>query len=514
MHRTLTLVFLLLSLTDARAQCPTPDLVQVTAEQRAAVVAITNIDSTVDSVQVLLGDEFFSILDDTPDSVYTFTDEFQRRGFILYDLEPGTAYRVVARSYCGGVGSATTGRGELFRTDSVGPPSNDERAEYKILAGAAAACGYLPATTRDATASEVPDGDCAGAADDDVWFNLQQFYDDYGFRFRPVGGTDQDIVVEVYDVQERRLACIDAGGVGEPETYEVFGLAEDEERYFRVYTKGTDGYADFEYCNFRLDPAPVAEGMGCITAPPVTFDGQGQPGELLDVVDSSGALIVSIENTQPLGEVNVSFYGTTGEPRQTDTTRARYANRNISIVPTTQPTDTIGVRLYLSADDVATLISSGAITAAGELDVTKVPAAVCSAAYPGGGKSVRFRGAGRFGDGYYVDIGVAGFSEFFIHPVGESLTTTTSITANERSAAPWGIFPNPVTDRLTLTVPAGLEGEPVNVTVFGFTGQRLTTLTLAPGPQPTIATATWPRGMYTLVLGAGETQVSTRILKE
>ena len=89
----------------------------------------------------MLGDEFFSILDDTPDSVYTFTDDLQRRGFILYDLEPSTAYRVVARSYCGGEGSATTGRGELFRTDSIGPPSNDERSAFKILAGAAAACG-------------------------------------------------------------------------------------------------------------------------------------------------------------------------------------------------------------------------------------------------------------------------------------------------------------------------------------------------------------------------------------
>ena len=254
---------------------------------------------------------------------------------------------------------------------------------------------YLPATTRDATASPVDEDACTGADDDDVWFSLKQFYDDYGVRFRPVAGTDQDLVVEVFDLQGRRLQCIDAGGVGEPEAYEVFGLTADEERYFRVYTKGTDGYADFEYCNFRINPGPVAEGMGCITAPPVTLDGRGQPGELIDVVDSSGAVIVSIENTQPLGEVNVSFYGAAGEPRQTDTTRARYANRNISIVPTTQPTDTIGVRLYLSADDVATLIASGAITAAGELDVTKVPAAVCSMDYPGGGKSVQFsrRGA-------------------------------------------------------------------------------------------------------------------------
>ena len=60
-----------------------------------------------------------------------------------------------------------------------------------------------------------------------------------------------------------------------------------------------------------------------------------------------------------------------------------------------------------------------------------------------------------------MDVGVASFSEFFIHPAGESLVTTTAITANKRTAAPWGVSPNPVTDRLTLTAPAGLEGEPV-----------------------------------------------------
>lgn len=332
-------------------------------------------------------------------------------------------------------------------------------------------------------------------------------------NFRPVAGTVQDLVIEVYDLEGWKLDCIDNAGDGEAETINVVGLRQQEERYFRVYTKGEGDYADFEYCNFRLNSKPIALGGGCVEVPPVTFDGSGEADEFLEIGGDEGAIVVSIENTMALGMMNVSFYGNDGFLRSANDNKARYVNRNITIVPTTQPSDTIGVRLYLSNADLQQLISAGAITAAGELDVTKVPAAECSIMYPGGGEKVQFRGAGRFGTGYYVDIGVTGFSEFFLHPAAEQLVSGTSVVENGKAGSLWGVAPNPLSDRPTLTAPDKMEELAVKAEVFDFTGRRISQTPLAPVRQRYLETAHWPRGKYVLVLSGGGERVSIRLVK-
>ncbi len=513
MLRTLTLFCLTGFAFTLRAQCPPPDLTQVVKFQRAATVYVSQVDTTVDSLQIFLGDQFFLDLRDAYDTVYTFTEDLGRGAFTLYDLEPNTRYRVIAQSFCGAEASASSGRGDLFTTDSIGPPVNNTPGRFRILAGAATRCVYFPATTRDATGPDVEGGACSGVDDDDVWFNLKQFYNSYRVNFRPIAGTDQDIVVEVYDGSLQFVACVDAGADGEAESYDALDLKEDEEVFFRVFTKGSDGYADFEYCNFRLPDLEVATGTGCIDAPPVTFDGSGSAGDFVDILDANGAVVVSLENTQPLGEVNVSFYGHDGALRTTDSTQARYASRNISIVPTTQPAGPVGVRLYLSKDEVNQLISAGAITTVGELDVTKVPAAVCSASYPGDGEPVTFRGAGPYGAGYYVDIEVTSFSEFFVHPAAESLSGTTGTSLVDARSAGWQLAPVPVTDRLWLTVPAPLRESSVAVEVLDVSGRRVQQVQLPAGSRHTLNTLDWPRGVYVLRLRAGNSEFITRVVK-
>ncbi len=514
MLRTLTLLFLSCFAFTLRAQCPAPDLTQVSEYQRAATVFVSQIDTTADSLQIFLGDQFFLDIQDDYDTVYTFTEDLQRRALTLYDLEPATRYRVIARSFCGGEASASSGRGELFTTDSIGPPVNNTPGRFRILAGAAQQCVYFPATTRDATGPDVEGGACSGVDDDDVWFNLKQFYNSYRVNFRPIAGTDQDIVVEVYDGSLQFVACVDAGADGAAESYDVLDLEEAEEVFFRVFTKGNEGYADFEYCNFRIPDLEVATGTGCIDAPPVTFDGSGSAGDFVDILDANGAVVVSLENTQPLGEVNVSFYGHDGALRTTDSTQARYASRNISIVPTTQPAGPVVVRLYLSKDEVNQLIAAGAITTVGELDVTKVPAAVCSVDYPGGGEPVTLRGqAGPYGEGYYVDIEVTSFSEFFVHPAAESLSGTTGTSLVDARSAGWQLAPVPVTDRLWLTVPDPLRASPITVEVLDVSGRRLQQVQLPAGARHALNTVDWPRGIYVLRLRARGGEYVARVVK-
>ncbi|WP_116105908.1 T9SS type A sorting domain-containing protein [Lewinella sp. IMCC34191] len=512
MRRTLTFLILLLTSFVAVGQCPAPNLLQITEYQRTAVVLVSNIDANSDSIQILLGDEFFLDANrDVYDTVYTFASDGASGAFILYDLEPDSPYRVIVRSICDDVPGLSTERGELFRTEPAGPPENDNRGNAYFLGGAIVRCAYYPGTTRDATPTDTQGPGCTGAADDEVWYSLRQVFEEYRVSFRPVGGTDQDLVVEVFDTQMNTIDCLDAGGDGVEETYHITGLGQDEYRYFRVFSKGA-GYTDFEYCHYGIPALPVATGTGCISVPAVTFDGGGAPDELVDIVDGNGAVVVSLENTQPLGEVNVSYYGHDGELRTTENS-ARYASRNVTIVPATQPGDTVAVRIYLSAAEVGQLLQSGAISGAGELDVTKISAATCSNLFPGGGKNVTFRDAGTYGTGYFVEVDVTEFSEFFVHPRSEPLTTTTAVVENGGANQPWGVAPNPVTDRVILTPPTELEDQRVTADVFDGMGRSVTHRILSAGSRQTLDTADWPSGVYVLVLTGMDTRTTIRLVK-
>ncbi|MGB3801323.1 MAG: T9SS type A sorting domain-containing protein, partial [Lewinella sp.] len=181
--------------------------------------------------------------------------------------------------------------------------------------------------------------------------------------------------------------------------------------------------------------------------------------------------------------------------------------------PTVQPSDTVNVRLYLSESEVNELLSAGALSSFENLNVTKVPGAVCSSIYPGGGESVTLRGVGTYGSGYYVDVGVTNFSEFFFHSVSEPLENTTAVTENGRQADPWGVAPNPVVDRLRLTPPPSLVGETITAEAIDALGRRVLYRVLPSASHHDIDTRAWRRGTYVLVLTGGDQRTSVRVMK-
>ena len=495
------------------ADCPAPRIVQVLPLQRSARVVLFDITDDVDSVRVLLGDEGFSDpLRDAPDTAYTFGGPLPEGGINLYGLRPGERYVAVARAYCGGQTSTYSGS-LAFRTDPAGAPRGDEPDRAIVLAGGSVGCTYLPATTRDASGPDRPQDSCGGDADDDVWYRLRAIYPGYVLSVRPVAGTDQDLVLQIYDGEGRELACVDRAGPEGAEGYELQNLEKNQAVDVRVFTKGTDGYADFEICSRGIPTRPIAGAEGCTTGLVVTIDGS-DPGSYVPVTDSAGNIICGIENAVPLGEVSVDLYLHAGGTRVAGDWQARYADRNVTLDPSVQPAAPLGIRIYLQEEEIRTLVDLGAISGVDDLTATQVSATDCSRFFPGGGEEVAWRQAGRYGDGYFVEVEVNSLGEYFLHPASETLVTPTALEGNPPAPNDWQIFPNPARETLHLVAPTDARFQPVLLQVVDARGRVLDRQEAGPAPRWQIHTGHLPPGIYTLLVGRrGEEGRSLRFVR-
>ncbi len=106
---------------------------------------------------------------------------------------------------------------------------------------------------------------------------------------------------------------------------------------------------------------------------------------------------------------------------------------------------------------------------------------------------------------------VTSFSEFFIHPADQALST--AVVDNRNPAAPWGVAPNPVGDLLVLTAPTNLVEENVQADVFAANGRKLTTRALPSGSQRYLDSSNWPSGAYTIVLTSAFSRTSIRVIR-
>ncbi len=383
------LVFFLL-LTSLSAQCLVPRFELESADTYSGVIEVDSLltNGSIDSVVILLirdapaaGDESRRL-----DTVLT---EVARK-LELRGLEPDTRYSLTARSYCGTESSAES-EAFLFFTLSLDPPANDLRGNAVKLAPGLELCTPVSGTTWKATGEEDFD-DCLLADENDVWYAFKFAEPFNTIDIRQTGGTSSGFTMHVLGANAvvGDSACLDKrtiypGG----DKQEWSNLADSV--WLRMYTTEPGTYAEFEICATELDRR-IAEGDGCTSAEAVYFDGTGAAGEFIDIRTATG-IVASIENTQPLGEVSVSFYDYDGPSREDAGTGAIYLNRNIGIVPENQPTDTVAIRLFLSEDDLFSVLDTGVISEDNLLAITKVPSTGCSAAYPGGGEPVLFRTA-------------------------------------------------------------------------------------------------------------------------
>ena len=510
----LILIAALIFTAGASAQdCSNARVQQVIAYQREAQLRVQDVGAQVDSVQVLLGGPGFrDPVRDQPDTIYVFAGDSLGR-YLLYGLLPDREYGVSVRAWCGAV-SGRRSPVRTFRTEPPGAPANDRPENYAILAGAALQCGPRPGTTRGATGPDTADGTCGGVADDDVWFNIQARYPGYRISVRPVGGTDRDVVVELYDGAGEVLACVNDGGAGDTETYELTNVPEDAEIRIRVYTAGATGFAVFELCHEGIAARPVAAGEGCQEVPPVIVDGSGNPGDYIDVVDDRGQVVVSIENIRPLGEVTVAYYHHGGNLRVEDATGSRYASRNVTVRPTQQPDTVVGLRLYLTDAEVRQLLDAAAIEQIGQLAVTKINGRTCSPGYPGDGELITYRGGSRYGQDYVLDVSLSEFSEFFVHPAGEPLSLgTVAALPDPPPPRGWTAYPVPVRGALTVDPPKERPGGPVVLRLLDAAGRAVWVRTYPAAARYVIDLAGLSPGSYHLLVVTRTSSAVLRVLR-
>ncbi|NJC28414.1 T9SS type A sorting domain-containing protein [Neolewinella antarctica] len=513
---SLLILFICIFSTGVTAQCVAPSLGNTVIEdQRAATLLPTRADNVTGYRVVLTDDVEFTDPTINPDTSYLFGPN---EPIILYGLDTAENYRVNIQAICGAEVSPFSNR-LIFTTEGGDRPLLDDRdGLFNYFPSARTICVGQPGSTFAGTNQGDPAGPCGGDPDDDVWYSFSPIWPKYTFTVDPIFGTDTALVFEIYDERQDTLVACTSGLPGETVSITLENIPVDRSSFsrfeydMRVYTVGTGGYAAFEICAAG-EILPVADETGCVAAELVNLDGTGAENEFIDVVNADGEVIVSIENTQPLGEVDVRYYEDPNGARVFGPTSIPYLGRNISISPTTQPAGPVRVRSYLTRAAVDSFIAANGIASVADLRVTKVATGNCSEDYAGNGVSATFEDAGRYGGGYYIDVLVNEFSEFFFDTDAQPLGSPVSIRENGREIS-WGIAPNPVHDQVTLTTPASLLGETIEVELYDLLGHRFLQRKFAPAERHQLAVGDLPRGMYVGVIRAGGVSVSVRIIKK
>ena len=168
-----------------------------------------------------------------------------------------------------------------------------------------------------------------------------------------------------------------------------------------------------------LDTATVADPTPnqCLTSQTTaTLDGTGGWQHF----DFQGERIVSILNTQNMGLTTVDFYVNSNAVRETSA-GLEYLDRNFTIVPTTQPSGDVRVRIYFTATEwenflLANDLAGSEVLTLDDLEISKFGTDQCEPVYTDGGQ-VNYLDVvetGQTDGGYYVDIIVQSFSSFFV----------------------------------------------------------------------------------------------------
>ncbi len=154
--------------------------------------------------------------------------------------------------------------------------------------------------------------------------------------------------------------------------------------------------------------------------------------------DVSGAVIAEVNaRGNQLDTVKTTVYVNNG-PTQQDLNGRFYLDRNVSIQPKVQPSSPVGVRLYLTAAELAALQAADPLANINNLNITKV-GANCPAQPNSNNTFVVSNSAQGYLGNYYLEFDVNSFSSFFIHR-GNALT---AVLGN------WQVLPQGYQNKLT-----------------------------------------------------------------
>ena len=177
------------------------------------------------------------------------------------------------------------------------------------------------------------------------------------------------------------------------------------------------GYVDIgPKADPQLATAAIAPGTAnsCTPIGSVMSNGDGTWKHLV----VGGNRVASFLDSEAMGLMTAGLYVNTGAIRKHGDD-IEVLDRNIIITPQTQPSDSVYVRLYFTAQEWADLVTANDndnndLSGTHDLRIRKYPSDVCEGTFPSMSSTVLTpRHYGLVGDDHYVDVKVNSFSNFF-----------------------------------------------------------------------------------------------------
>ena len=245
-----------------------------------------------------------------------------------------------------------------------------------------------------------------------------------------VNTTVTDLVLQAYSGTCGALTPIGCDDDGNPDPSPsalhsklgLTGRTPGEVIYYRVMPYSAPNQGAFAICAFDTSGSVmplVSVGIpnACKSAAaPVTVD-SAYKYTWASFTDASGNVIAQVyPNGSVLGSTNVSFYLNSGPVRQ-DASGVYYLDRNITIIPTTQPSTTVTTRLFFRDAELAALSAATGGTTTAQLNSTKTTqTCASSAAVASGGVFLAQVANSAYSTDHSIDLNNSSYSTFYLHP--------------------------------------------------------------------------------------------------
>ncbi len=356
-------------------------------------------------------------------------------------LQAGTTYFIRAYPYT----SSTTATCKLYvyRGGScpTNIPANDNCANAITISCNAPVSG----TTVNASASSTPNAACGSsfATQTDVWYKFNSGASNI-VPYIKVSNIDTGTTAspkEIYLALYRGSGCgslLYQGCLERPLGSDsigayLFGSIANTDYFVRIYS-----IADAEQTTFSItvcdststtllvDTTGQSPISDCLNFGNLNITAANQNNNNWVRIINSGLAMEINAQGQNLGSTNFRVTRNISGTIRRDGSRnlpllgREYMDRNVTITPTTQPNGPVKVRIYFTADELATLIAAGGdgyadVGAIGDIVITKNQQACTSFVAVGNEVRIPQTANGTFADGAYVEFETTSFSTFFLH---------------------------------------------------------------------------------------------------
>lgn len=217
----------------------------------------------------------------------------------------------------------------------------------------------------------------------------------------------------------------------------AFGVAQSG-----LLITSTEGYVDLSPSPFDAGASSVAPASGTANACQSAVGSVNSTGSgaWLHLVDASGHRLASVLDDEALGAITAEVY-VNGAAVRGDADGREWLDRNVVVTPAAQPANPVRVRLYFTDGEWSAYLAANDGDASDgrtvrELWVRKFASDVCAGTPTGAYDDLRVLDHGRVDGGYYAEIEVTSFSDFYMGGDGESgeplPVTWTSVAAERR----------------------------------------------------------------------------------